>query len=83
MKLVDFGDLVKEDKQQDKNFWDWLDGELAERREKYKCEQDEVVRTQKINQSVISPTRKWFYSDLDIGSFLVPSRSMFSYIFPK
>jgi hypothetical protein len=50
LKLVDFGELVKEDKQQDKNFWDWLDNELAERRERFKDEPDEAIRKQKISQ---------------------------------
>jgi hypothetical protein len=50
LKLVDFNELVKDDKQQDKNFWDWLDNELARRRERYKDEPNEVTRKQKISQ---------------------------------
>jgi hypothetical protein len=50
LKLVDFGELVKEDKQQEKNFWDWLDNELAGRRDRYKGESNEVTRKQKISQ---------------------------------
>ena len=49
LKLVDFGELVKDKKQQDKNFWDWLDHELEERREKYKDEPDDTKRQQKVS----------------------------------
>jgi hypothetical protein len=52
LKLVDFNELVKDNKQQDKSFWDWLDNELERRREKYKDEQNEETRKRKISQSV-------------------------------
>jgi hypothetical protein len=50
LKLIDFAELVKEEKQQDKNFWDWLDNKLSEWQEKYKDEANKMKQKKKISQ---------------------------------
>lgn len=48
MKLVDFSELVTDGKGDGEKFWDWIDTELAEVREKHKHEEP-AQRIQSIN----------------------------------
>lgn len=48
MKLVDFSEMVSTKEQDEEKFWDWLDTELAEIRERHNDEEP-VQRVKSIN----------------------------------
>jgi hypothetical protein len=48
MKLIDFSDLVSKGEEDKEKFWDWLDEELSDVREKY-TDQEEAERKKSIS----------------------------------
>lgn len=71
---MDYNDLVLKGDKQDKQFWDWLDEELAANRKKHEGEPDLNARRKKINRCVES--RAFVVMKLTVSQISIFTKSL-------